>query len=328
MPSLSDLQTEISPLVRANEPMSRHTTYKLGGPAEFFFEAKSSDDVAKALAIAEKYGLSFYVFGGGSNMVVSDNGIKGLVIKMTNRNFRIEGAEVIAEAGTPTGLLSLRATEAGLTGFEWAVGLPGTIGGAVRGNGGMFGGEMKDSIKTVRVFHHGQEKTLTNEECQFVYRGSLFKKYPSYIVIEATLQLAPTTDLEAGKAQLRNHLLEKKAKQPIEFACAGCIFTNWHPPTSEDFEKFRITMKNLGYDKIPTTPMGNVPAGWIIDKLGLAGTKIGGLEVSTKHANFFTNDGTGTTDHLIQLIAAIKTRTRNATNGIVQLKEEVEFVGF
>jgi UDP-N-acetylmuramate dehydrogenase len=329
MSLLETLQKEISPLVRAEESMSRHTTYKLGGPAEYFIEATTSEIVSRALAAAHNHNIPTFVFGGGSNLVVADAGISGLVIKMTNRGFQInaEKAQVVAEAGAPTGLVSLRATEAGLTGFEWAVGLPGTIGGAVRGNGGMFGGEMKDSVSEIRVMHDGQEKTLTASECDFAYRSSIIKKDPSYIVLSATLQLAQSPDPEAGKAKLREYLLEKKAKQPIEFACAGCIFTNWQPPTSNDLTEFRQIMAKVGYDSVPVTPQGTVPAGWIMDKLGLAGTSVGGLTVSTKHANFFVNDGTGTTDQLLQLIALIKTRVRNATNGIVQLHEEVEVVG-
>ncbi len=329
MTNLEVLQSRVSPLIRANEPMAKHTTYKLGGPAEYFLEATSSDLVAKALTAAHELNMPTFVFGGGSNLVVADDGIKGLVIKMTNRGFQInpEQQQVVAEAGAPTGLVSLRATEAGLTGFEWAVGLPGTIGGAVRGNGGMFTGEMKDSIESIRVMHNGQEKTLTNDECQFAYRDSIIKKDPSYIVLSATLKLAQSPNTEAGKAKLREYLFEKKAKQPIEYACAGCIFTNWQPASQDDLEKFRQIMAKLGYSTLPMTTMGTIPAGWIIDKLGLAGTQVGGLTVSTKHANFFVNDGTGTTDQLLQIIAVIKTRVRNETQGIVQLHEEVEVVG-
>jgi UDP-N-acetylmuramate dehydrogenase len=327
MPLIEELRNRISPDVKEGEPLARHTTFKIGGPAEFFFEAKSADAAVKASAAAKELGLALSVFGGGSNMLVSDEGIKGLVVKMANREFAIEGNEVRAEAGAPTGLVSTRSVDAGLTGFEWAVGVPGTIGGAVRGNAGS-GGEMKDVVTGVRALKDGAEKVLSNAECGFAYRDSVFKREPGWIVLSATLKLAPSPDKEKAKELLLKLLLDRKEKQPIEYPCAGCIFTNWKPGSPEDLESLRKSLDLDSDEKIPLTALGTVPAGWIIDRAQLKGMKVGHAMVSEKHGNFFIHDGKGKADDIIALIAAVKTRVRNMTHGVVQLVEEVEYVGF
>jgi UDP-N-acetylmuramate dehydrogenase len=328
MNTLTLIHQKISPAVRSNEPMSKHTTFKIGGPAQFFFEAKTADDAVKAVSAAKEIGMPMFVFGGGSNMLVSDNGIKGLVIKMTNRGFSIDGTTLTAEAGAPSGLVAMKSTDAGLTGFEWAIGLPGTIGGAVRGNAGMFGGEIKDSVVTVRALRDGNESVMTNAECVFAYRDSIFKRRPGMVVLSATLQLKKNENVEASKVLLKKYLLEKKDKQPIEFPCAGCIFTNWKPENQKELESLRKSLDLNPEEKIPLTSQGTVPAGWIIDRAQMKGMKIGHTSVSDKHGNFFIHDGHGTADEIIQLMAAVKARIRVMTHGIVSLTEEVEYVGF
>lgn len=308
--------------------MAKHTTFKLGGPAEFFFEAKTADDAARAARFAKENGLPFFVFGGGSNMLVADGGIKGLVVKMVNRGFKFEGERVIADAGAPSGLVSMRATEAGLTGLEWMVGLPGTIGGAVRGNAGMFGGEVKDSLVSTRVLKGGDERDMINAECGFAYRDSIFKKEKGHVVLDATFGLAKAADPAASKALLKKYLLEKKDKQPIEWPCAGCIFVNWRPASQADIDAVR---RHLDVDADVPTPMtaqGTVPAGWLIDQLGLKGSAVGHVRISEKHGNFMVHDGKGTADEVLQLIAATKMKVRDATHGIVLLQDEVEVVGY
>lgn len=325
---IDELRARISPDVRENEPMAKHTTFKLGGPAEFFFEAKIADDAAKAAAAAKALGLPLFVFGGGSNMLVSDHGIKGLVVKMINRAFDIHGLNVTADAGAPSGLVSMRATEAGLVGLEWMVGLPGTIGGALRGNAGMFGGEVKGSLVSARVLRGGAEKIMMSAECGFAYRDSIFKQEKGFIVLQATFGLAKSADVEAGKALLKKYLLEKKAKQPIEWPCVGCIFVNWRPASQQEIDAVR---RHLDVDNDVPTPMtsqGTVPAGWIIDQLGLKGLSVGHVKISEKHANFMVHDGKGRTEEVIQLIAATKMKVRDATHGIVLFQDEVELVGF
>lgn len=325
---LEQLRATASPDVKAGEPLAKHTTFKIGGPAEFFLEAKTADDAVKAVAAAKKLGIPYYVFGGGSNMLVSDEGVKGLVIKMANRGFTIDGERVVAEAGAPTGLVSTRATEAGLTGFEWAVGIPGTIGGAVRGNAGAYGGDMAVAVASVRALKDGEERTLTNAECGFSYRDAVFKREPGWVILAATMVLKPSPDAEASKAKLRQILLDRKEKQPIEFPTAGCMFMNWTPAGPDDLESLRRSLDLDKEEKVPLTAQGTVPAGWIVDRAQLKGMKVGHVQVSEKHGNFFVSDGKAKADDVVALTAALKTKVRNTTNGVVQLREEVEYVGF
>jgi len=322
------LREKLSQDVREAEPMAKHTTFKVGGPAEFFFVAKSSDDLAKAAAVAKELALSFFVFGGGSNMLVSDDGIRGLVVKAMNQQFSIEGTTVVAEAGVPTGLLSMRCAEAGLTGFEWAVGVPGSLGGAVRGNAGAYGGETKDGLVSVRAWKDGAVVEMTREECAFGYRDSVFKHNPGWLVLSATFTFAVAAEPEKAKEKLRQILLDRKAKQPVEFPTAGCMFANWTPATPEELEGLRHQLDLGAGDVVPVAANGTVPAGWIIEKAGLKGTTMGHVRVSEKHGNFFITDGQATADEVLQLTGMLKTKVRNMTDGRVQLFEEVEYVGF
>lgn len=326
---IDQLRAKISPDVREGEPLGKHTTFKIGGPAQYFLEAKSADDAAKAVAAAKELGLPWFVFGGGSNMLVSDEGVKGLVIKMANRGLVVgEDGTVTAEAGAPTGLVSTRVTEAGFGGFEWAIGVPGTIGGAVRGNAGAYGGETKDALVTARVLKDGVDATMTNADCAFAYRDSIFKREPKWIVLSATFAFAKSPDPEAAKAKLRQILLDRKEKQPVEYPTAGCMFMNWTPSSPEDLESIRHSLDLNKEEKVPLTAQGTVPAGWIVDRAQLKGMKVGHVQVSEKHGNFFVSDGQAKADDVIALTAALKTRIRNVTNGVVQLHEEVEYVGF
>lgn len=329
MAVIDELRSRISPDVKEGEPMDRHTTFKIGGPAEYFLEARTADDAARAAAAAKALGLPCFVFGGGSNMLVSDDGVKGLVVKMANRDVAVhDGGDVTADAGATTGLVSTRVTEAGYTGFEWAIGVPGTIGGAVRGNAGCYGGETKDALVSVRVLKDGVEAVMSNADCGFAYRESVFKKNPGWIVLSATFRFQKAPDPAAAKARLRQILLDRKEKQPVEYPTAGCMFMNWTPSGPSDIDAIRRSLDLNKDESIPLTPQGTVPAGWIVDRAQLKGMKVGHVQVSDKHGNFFVSDGKAKADDVIALTAAIKTKVRNITNGVVQLHEEVEYVGF
>jgi UDP-N-acetylmuramate dehydrogenase len=325
---LEQLQAKLSPSVRAGEPLASHTTFKVGGPAEYFFEAKTVEDARRAVTAARELGMSHYLLGGGSNVLISDDGVKGLVILMACRGFRLEGESVIAEAGATPGLIAQKTVAAGLTGFEWAVGLPGTIGGAVRGNAEIWGTGMKDSVVSVVALRDGEPQLLTNEDCRFGYRDSRFKHEAGWVILEVTLKLRPSADQAASQALLTKYLLDKKAKQPIEYASAGCMFKNWKPESADQLAALPKLL-DLGSDEqVPLTKLGTVPAGWIIDRLGLKGYQIGHAQMSEKHANFLVNLGGADAGNIIALASAVKMKVRNATDGLVQLEEEVEYVGF
>lgn len=328
MATLQELQQLISPEVRAGVPLAPLTTYHFGGPAEFYFEAGTAADAVRAARVAAESRLPLTILGGGSNILVADEGVKGLVLRLADRGVRVEGQRVVAGAGAPPGIVALRSVEAGLAGFEWAAGLPGTIGGAVRGNAGMFGGEMKDSVESVRVLDGAGEKTLANADLAFGYRDSLFKKRRDLVILEAALKLRPGGGVEAGKALMRRNLEEKRLKQPIEHYSAGCVFKNWKPEPSEQLDTLRRSLDLNKEEKIPLTPLGTIPAGWIIDRAQLKGYRVGHSWVSEKHGNFLVNDGRGTASEMVALIAAVKMKVRDMTRGIVNLEEEIEYVGF
>jgi len=328
MVTIEELRQRLSPDVRAEEKLAPYTTYRIGGPAEFYFEAQTSDDALKAVRTARELGLQYFILGGGSNTLVSDEGIRGLVIRLRNRGFSVDGAAVTAEAGAPTALVGLKSVEAGLAGFEWAGSLPGTIGGAVRGNAGCFGGDMKGCVESVRALIDGEEKVLSNAECGFSYRQSLFKSRPGSLVLSATLRLRPSPDPAAGKALLEKCIQDKKAKQPIDLFSAGCVFTNWKPGNEQEIATVRKCLDLNKEEVVPFTAGGEVPAGWIIDRAQLKEMKVGHVSISPKHGNFFVSDGQGRASEVIALTSAVKMKIRDMTEGIIQLVEEIEYAGF
>lgn len=328
MPTIDDLRQKISPQVRESVPLAPFTTYRIGGPAEFFLEAASADEAMKAVRVCGELNLPYFILGGGSNLLVADDGVKGLTIRMNNRGLSIEGTRVTVEAGTPSALTALRTVEADLAGFEWAAALPGTIGGAIRGNSGCYGGDMKGSVETVRVFGSGQEATMTNGECRFAYRSSIFKMEPGRIILSAVLSLKPGQGIEAGKALMEKYVLDKKAKQPIESYSAGCVFMNWKPNDEREIQTVRKCLDLNKEEVVPFTPDGTVPAGWIIDRAQLKGMKVGHVSVSEKHGNFFVSDGQARASEVIALTSAVKMKIRDMTEGIIMLLDEIEYVGF
>ncbi len=326
--TIEELRQRIGPDVQAGTPLAPLTTFRIGGPAEFFFEAKTADDAVRAVRVCAELQLAYYVLGGGSNLLVSDEGVKGLVIRMANRGVSVDGDKLLVDAGATPGLAAMKAAEAGLGGLEWASALPGTIGGAIRGNAGCFGGEMKDCVETVRVLADGRDADMTNADCQFGYRDSAFKHRTGLVILSAVLRLKPGADKAASQALMQKIVLEKKDKQPVEYFTAGCMFTNWKPNSPDEINILRGSLDLNKEEVIPVTAQGTVPAGWIIDRAQLKEMKMGHISISPKHGNFFINDGRGTASEVIALAAAVKMKVRDMTHGVVQFLEEVEYVGF
>lgn len=306
-----------------NEPLSKHVNFRIGGPAKLYALAKSSDEIVEAVTKAQAEDMPFVVLGGGSNILPSDNGYDGMVIQAANRSWNIDGETVTAEAGVPSAFLARKTAEAGLAGFEWAISLPGTVGGAVRGNAGCFGGETKDVVKSVEILHVTdggvERKTITNAEAQFGYRESVFKQNDD-IVLSVTLKLKHE-DAATVMERLEGILAKRKTDQPAGEATAGCMFKNFEYQDESEIEKLKSAVGDIPEAFLE---MRRIPAGWLIDQLGLKGQKIGGASVSEKHGNFLLNDGTATASDVVQLISLIKMKVRN-TYGI-QLSEEVHYL--
>lgn len=309
---------------KKDEPLAKHVNFRIGGPADFYLEARKADELVDALRLAAAHGVPWVVLGGGSNVLVSDAGFRGLAVQTAFRGWTQDGERVTAEAGVLSAFLARATADAGLTGFEWGIGLPGTVGGAVRGNAGCFGGEMKDVIETVRVYDPGADEVrqMTWAECKFGYRDSILKHLdPTPIVLEATLVLAPG-DKKDAKARLEAIVAVRKDKQPQGASSAGCMFKNVALSGDEDLYKLRqetdIPSEFLEHQSIP--------AGWLIEQADLKGTKVGDAEVSDKHGNFCLNRGAATADQVMQLVSLVKTKIRNRFG--IQLEEEVQLIGF
>lgn len=318
------LKAELKDL-KEDEPLALHTTFNIGGPAQYFFIAKTSDDLSRAVKSAIKLKIPYYVLGGGSNLLVSDQGFSGLIIKIKNDKLKVEEEKVVAGAGALLSSIVGKSVEAGLTGLEWAAGIYGTIGGAVRGNAGAFGHSISEILEKVRILTpEGKIKLLDNKKCQFGYRNSVFKKTKD-IVLETFLKLEKG-DRGKSKKLIASYLKQRKEKQPLEYYSAGSIFKNYELG-SMNYEELRNKFPKADEEDLKKwLEFKKIPAGWLIDKLELRGKKIGGAMISEKHANFIINTGEATADNILALISLIKTKARD-TFGI-KLDEEIEYVGF
>lgn len=280
------------------EPMSRHTTFRIGGPAEVFLMPESYEHIQKALKLCIDENIPWFVLGNGSNLLVSDSGYRGVIIQM-DRNMgaiRLEGNEIRACGGALLSSIAAAAKKASLTGFEFAGGIPGTLGGAVMMNAGAYGGEMKDVLKEVTVMtKKGEICTLPAESLEMGYRTSIIKT-AGYLVLEAVIALekGDETAIQEKMKELADRRIEK---QPLEFPSAGSTFKR---------------------------PEGYF-AGKLIMDSGLGGYRIGGAMVSEKHCGFVINAGGATAEDVRELMDHI-IRTVKERFGVT-LEPEVRFLG-
>lgn len=280
------------------EPMKRHTTFRIGGPAEVFVMPKTVEEVARVLEICRQEELSYFVLGNGSNLLVSDQGYRGVIIQMDRNmgDIAVEGTEIRAAAGALLSSIAVAARRASLTGFEFAGGIPGTLGGAAVMNAGAYGGEMKDVLKEVTVMTgDGEIRVIPASELEMGYRTSIIKK-AGYLVLGATISLREG-NLEEIKA-LTKELSEKRtSKQPLEFPSAGSTFKR---------------------------PEGYF-AGKLIMDSGLRGYQVGGARVSDKHCGFVINAGDATAKDVVDLMDHVTEVVREKYG--VTLEPEVKFLG-
>ncbi|MFC1789568.1 UDP-N-acetylmuramate dehydrogenase [Patescibacteria group bacterium] len=288
------------PKIEKNVFLSKYTTFHIGGKADFFLIAKNKEELNSGILWAKKKKLPFFVLGNGSNLLVSDKGFRGLVIKVQNIKHNLQDEKIIAGAGIKLGDLLKIATKKNLSGLEWTVGIPGTIGGAVYGNAGSFDGSMKKSIESVEVLDIKKNKIINfkNKDCKFGYRESVFKNKKNLIILSAKLKLEKK-DKEEIKEKIKKYLFYKKERQPLRFFSAGSVFKN---------------PKESGFS-----------AGELIAKAGLKGKRIGGAEISKIHANFIVNFKNAKSKDVIRLINLIKKQVKNKF--VIKLKEEIQYLG-
>ena len=301
-----------------NVSLRAHSSYKVGGPALFFAPVRTIPEVRAATNEARKRRLSIFILGGGTNLLIPDEGFEGLVLQPRFMALRRSGTTVRVGAGVSVKKLLEFTAREGLSGLEWAGGLPGLVGGAIRGNAGAFKGETKDSIVSVTSFDLLSGKVIrrSRRACRFAYRMSVFKeKEGREVILEAVLKLR-RGEPRAIRAAMREKIAYRFAKHPMEYPNIGSIFKN--VPVAEIPRSRR---EELAYNpKLDPFPV--IPAARLIGKAGLTGKKKGGAMVSPKHTNFIVNTGGATERDVAWLMDYVKATVREKC-GVV-LHEEVE----
>lgn len=285
--------------IRYNEPMSKHTTMRVGGCVDIMVIPEKTEDIILTLRYAKENNIPFKILGFGSNVIVSDEGLEGIVIKMTNKleKITIDGDEITASVGTSMPKLATVAKDNSLTGFEFACGIPGTIGGGVRMNAGAYGGEIKDVLVSVKFLDENLDiKEIETKDMQFGYRESIFKNNKNYVILEATFKFNKGDVNEITEAMKKNREA-RVSKQPLNYPNTGSIFKR---------------------------PEGYF-AGKLISDCNLKGVNIGDAMVSTKHAGFIINTGKATCKDIKELILLIQKTIKEKFN--VDIETEVEFIG-
>lgn len=284
--------------IHLQEPMSRHTTFRVGGPADCLIEIGSIDEMRRILHYLEQTQLPFLVQGNGSNLLIGDKGYRGVVLQVGSRmsEVRAEGNVMIAQAGALMSQVSRKALECGLTGLEFASGIPGTIGGGVVMNAGAYGGELRQVVKSVTVLDkEGNLLELDNETMEFGYRTSAIKNHP-FVVMEVALELTAGSKEDIG-AKMDELAAKRREKQPLEYPSAGSTFKR---------------------------PEGYF-AGELIMNAGMRGYQVGGAQVSEKHCGFVINTGNACAADIADVIHEVQERVKDRFG--VDLETEVIFAG-
>jgi UDP-N-acetylmuramate dehydrogenase len=291
------------PKIQENIPLSRYTSLHVGGPARYFVGIKNEAEAIEVLTWAQQQKLPVFILGQGSNTLFPDTGWPGVVLHMEDRSLSVAGQTITAGSGVFMRLLTTFALDHGLRGLEELAGIPGTVGGSIRGNAGTWSTEIKDVLDSVDVLMpHGERwvvRTLTPAECQFGYRHSLFKLHPEWVILRGRFTLQPG-DVAEGQRLVAEDLKQRHTKQPYDAPSAGSVFKN--------------------PDKA-----NHVFSGSLIEKAGLKGARHGGAEISSKHANFIVNRSKATSADIHALIRLAQTKVKE-TSGI-DLEPEIVIVG-
>ncbi|MDO8558230.1 MAG: UDP-N-acetylmuramate dehydrogenase [bacterium] len=311
--------------LKENILLAPYTNFRVGGPADFFVEAKNTDELKEASQFAKKKNVPVVVLGGGANILISDAGFRGLVIRIVARSLSVKDGLIVADAGCTMGQVVAEAQKAGLTGLEWAVGLPGTVGGAVFGNAGCFGGETKDVVYSVELLDlkNYELRIVDYKELEPGYRHSNLKKMGD-IVVSATFKLkkGDAKDIAASMEQIRQKSTERIKEQPLGAWTAGSTFKG---VLLTENDKSRITDCGLDW-KSGINRTGYLSAGWLLEQTGLKGYRVGDALFSSHHANFIINHGKASASDILHLIDTAKLRVMERFG--IELKEEIRYIGF
>jgi UDP-N-acetylmuramate dehydrogenase len=301
----------------AGVPLSRYTRFGIGGPADIYVETPDEAAFLTALAVARASGLPSMVMGGGTNLIVSDQGFRGVMLRYTAARIAAGGCGVAADAGAVLQDLVDFTVARGLQGLETLAGIPGSVGAAVYGNAGAYGHSISECVRTVRFFDGEGVRVFSRDECRFHYRESVFKRQKEWFIFSVELALGKG-DASALQTAARDILEVRNRKFPVTMKCAGSVF------------------KNLLVAELPPAVAAQVPAGvvregkipaaWFLEQVGAKGRRAGDIHVADYHANLIYNSGAGTAADLTRIISELKTLVLNQFG--IELEEEVQYVGF
>ncbi|HEY3739826.1 MAG TPA: UDP-N-acetylmuramate dehydrogenase [Bryobacteraceae bacterium] len=301
---------------RRDARLSEYTRFGIGGAADLLVDAHTNASMIAALDAIRGSGVAFEVIGDGTNLIVSDAGFRGIILRYRGSAIRVDGVTVEVEAGAVLQMLVDETIANGLAGVHTMTGIPGSVGAAVYGNAGAYGRSISQSVRSVSYYDGSSVGELSNAQCEFQYRESIFKKNKSWIILstELLLEAGDATELRANAERIRKI---RDEKYPPTMRCAGSIFKNLVLGELEGGVQSRVPAN--------VVREGKVPAAWFLDEAGVKGMRIGGIHVADYHANLIYNSGGGTAAELCEVI-------RNCKRGVedrfgLVLEEEVQYIG-
>lgn len=310
---------QIEKQIKKNFDLTPFTTFRIGGQAEFFVIVRNKEELLEAIKWAKVKRAPINILAGGSNILIVRKKIKGLVIKIAGENYSIKNNYLSCWAGTGLTKLAKISAAEGLTGMEWSFGIPGSAGGAVRGNAGAYGLDMSSAVAEIEAYDliKNQFVKINHQACGFSYRGSAFKKKKNLLIVQVKLKLAKGKPEQIKNLSRKNfnHRFETLPKDPS----AGCVFKNLrYKDIIKQNKKLAEGLAAKGLVR-----GGKIGAGYLIDQLGLKGEKAGGAEVSVKHANFIINTGKAKPKDVIKLINLIKRKIKHKYK--IKFEEEIQY---
>lgn len=302
--------------LEADAPLAAHTRFGIGGPADLFGWTADPQALASAVRACREAGAACYLMGDGSNVVASDAGFRGLVLRFTAEGIEIDGETVKADSGAKLQILVDSAIEHGLEGLHTLTGIPGSVGGAVYGNAGAYGNSIDRFIERVDYFDGEEVRSLDNAACEFAYRESVFKRRKDWVILGCALRL-PAGDRRALRERADEIRRIRDEKFPPSMLCAGSIFKNLHIrhlPAAAAAEVPRRAVRE-----------GKVASAYFLEKVGAKGMRNGGIAIASYHANLLYNRGGGTAAEVRALIDELKSRIRERYG--FEVEEEVQYIG-
>ena len=302
--------------VRENVELRHYTRFGIGGEADLLAETSSPDAFAAAIDVCRQQQFPYYVLGDGSNVIVSDEGFRGLVLRFIADNLALDGNQVIADAGASLQALVDFTIDTGLKGLETLARIPGSVGAAIYGNAGAYGHSISERAEQVKFFDGSKIREIDSTACEFEYRGSVFKNHKDWVIFQCRLKLDRADASELRKRADEITIIRDK-KFPPTMRCAGSIFKNLHLKDLPEGVAAQVPEQ--------VTREGKVAAAYFLEQVGAKGMRRGGIEIAFYHANLIYNTGNGTASELRGLIAELKRRVQERYG--FDVEEEVQYVG-